>query len=157
MKVGCSSAASCAYRIAGCCAYDSLCQHQLHLGRPALPSIPLVYIIGPFTGPTNWAIQQNVQAAERVMFDVVQAGAMPQCPHTNSRNFHGVGTPEFWYGGTRVWLAVCHAAVVMPNWELSKGSCDEVKDAQGRGQPLFYFDQDREKFQQWVIRYKEDK
>lgn len=88
------------------------------------------------------------------MFDVVAAGAMPQCPHSNSRNFYGIGTPEFWYEGTRVWLSVCHAAVVMPGWEASKGSVGEVADAKMRGQPLFYLPDAYEKFCKWVEEYR---
>ena len=51
----------------------------------------LVYIAGPFRAPTPWGIEENVRHAERHAFEIAKLGAMPVCPHANTRHFDGHG------------------------------------------------------------------
>ena len=121
---------------------------RICIRRPS--NIPLIYVIGPFTASMNWEIQQNVHEAEQLAHKIALMGGMPVCPHTNSRNFHGFQTPQFWYAGTARMLEVCDVAVTLPTWEASKGSRDEVRDARLRGQAIFHFPEDDSKLLAWI-------
>ena len=103
-----------------------------------MPTIPVVYVAGRFRGPTAWDIEKNVRAAEEVALMVAQAGAMPLCPHANTRFFHGQLTDEFWLEGTLALLACCDAMVLVPGWECSAGVEAEIKFAEKHGIPVLY-------------------
>lgn len=100
--------------------------------------IKVVYIAGPFRGKDNWAIAQNVRNAETVAFEVAQAGFMPLCPHTNTANFHGTLSDEFWLSGTLELLRRCDALVLVPEWGHSTGTRAEIEEATILGIPVFY-------------------
>jgi hypothetical protein len=87
--------------------------------------IPLVYIAGPFTGPTAWDIAENVQNARRYGLEIARVGGMPVIPHANTSLFHGQCTAEFWYEGTLRLLQVCDVLVLIPGWEGASGSRNE--------------------------------
>jgi len=97
----------------------------------------VVYIAGPFTGATAWDIEQNVRRAEEAALEVAGLGAMPLCPHTNSRFFYGQNTPEFWYEGTMELLRRCDAILLLPDWQESKGCIAEEAEAKRLGLPRF--------------------
>jgi hypothetical protein len=98
----------------------------------------VVYIAGPFTGKTAWDVECNVREAEKIALQVAKAGAMPLCPHTNSRFFYGQCTADFWYDGTLELLKRCDAIVMLPNWQASKGSLMEHTYAKEHGMQVFY-------------------
>lgn len=102
----------------------------------------VVYIAGPFTGETAWDVECNVRRAEQAALEVARLGAMPLCPHTNSRFFHGQGPPEFWYEGTMELLRRCDAVIFLHNWATSKGCAAEREEAIQRAIPIFddFFD-----------------
>jgi hypothetical protein len=100
----------------------------------------VIYIAGHFTGKTAWDIENNVRRAENTALKVAKAGAMPLCPHTNTRFFHGQCTPEFWYAGTLALLKRCDAIVMVTDWESSKGSREEHTYAIDNDMPIFYSD-----------------
>lgn len=98
----------------------------------------IVYIIGPFRASTTWAVEQNVRRAEELALQVVDAGAMPLCPHTNTRFFHGIGPDAFWLEGTLELLRRSDAAITVDGWERSTGSKGEVGEADRLGLPMFH-------------------
>jgi len=93
----------------------------------------LVYVAGPFTGPNTWAVEQNVRRAEELGLIVAQCGAMPLIPHTNTRFFHGLLTPEFWYEGTLEVLRRCDSIILTTSWETSRGAREEHREAEAKG------------------------
>jgi hypothetical protein len=97
----------------------------------------LVYVAGPFRGPTAWDIEQNIRRAEEVGMDVAKAGAMPVIPHANTRFFHGTLTDAFWLEGTLEMLRRCDAVVMVPGWGESRGSIAEKAEAERLGLPVF--------------------
>jgi len=107
----------------------------------------VVYIIGPFTGPTAWDIAENVRAAERLGLEVAKLGVMPLIPHANTALFHGQMTAEFWYDGTLELSRRCDAAITLQGWELSKGSMHEVRDLIARGVPVFF---SADQLREWI-------
>ena len=98
---------------------------------------PLIYIAGPFTGPTAWDIAENVREAERHGLLVAKAGGMPVIPHANTHLFHGQLTEAFWYAGTMQLLRVCDGIFLCARWRESKGARAEYEEAHRLGLPAF--------------------
>lgn len=101
--------------------------------------VPVIYVAGPFRGPTAWDIERNVRAAEELAFQVFRLGAMPLIPHANTRFFHGQGPDEFWLEGTKELLRRCDGMILTDNWEKSAGAIGERAEAMARGMPVFRF------------------
>lgn len=100
--------------------------------------IPVVYIAGPFRAPTPWDLEQNIRRAEEVALEVARAGAMPLCPHANTRFFNGQCTDEFWLNGTMELLRRCDALVTVDGWSQSEGSISEVNYSRSVSMPIFH-------------------
>jgi hypothetical protein len=101
------------------------------------PTHKVIYVAGPFRGPTAWAIAENVRHAERWAYQLACCGAMPLVPHTNTLNFHGELTDQFWLDGTLELMRRCDGAVFIPGWRLSAGSRGEWQEAERLGLPRF--------------------
>lgn len=97
----------------------------------------LVYIAGRYRGPTAWDVEQNIRRAEEMGLQVAALGAAPVIPHANNRYFHGTFTDEFWLAATLAMLDVCGAVMLVPGWEGSVGTGDEIDRAKVRGIPVF--------------------
>ncbi len=97
---------------------------------------PLIYIAGPFTGPTAWHIAENVREAERWGLEVAYAGGMPVIPHANTHLFHGQLTADFWYAGTLALMRACHGVFLCPRWKESDGARGEEVEARRLGIPV---------------------
>jgi hypothetical protein len=91
--------------------------------------LKVIYIAGPFTGPTAWDIAENIRIAERFGLLVAKAGAMPLIPHANTAHFHGQKTPQFWLDGTMELLRRCDGAIFIPRWRQSSGAKGEFSEA----------------------------
>jgi hypothetical protein len=100
-------------------------------------SIKIIYIAGPFSAPTAWGIEQNVRRAESIAAEVVKLGAMPLCPHANTRFFHGFASDEFFIEGTMELLRRCDAVALTPDWRCSQGARGEEIEARRLGLPVF--------------------
>lgn len=98
---------------------------------------PLIYIAGPFTGPTAWDIAENVREAERHGLLVAKQGGMPVIPHANTHLFHGQLTEEFWYAGTLQLMRACHGVYLCPRWRASAGARCEQQEAHRLEIPVF--------------------
>ena len=98
----------------------------------------IIYIAGAYRGDNAWEVTQNVNAAECVAWDVARRGYMPLCPHTNTRNFDGTLTPEFWLEGTLELMRRCDAVVLVPGWKMSQGTHGEIAEAKRLGIPVYY-------------------
>lgn len=97
----------------------------------------VVYVAGPFRGPTSWEIEENIRRAERLALDVWRLGAACICPHTNTRFFQGAANDEVWLRGDLAILEKCDAVMLTPDWERSSGATAEVAHAKARGIPVF--------------------
>ncbi len=98
----------------------------------------IVYIAGPFRADTAWGIEQSVRQAEACALHVAEVGAMPLCPHTNTRFFHGLLTDEFWLVGTLELLRRCDAIYLCPGWERSSGARAEETEARRLNLDVFH-------------------
>lgn len=98
----------------------------------------VVYIAGPFRGPSAWAIEQNIRRAEALALEVWAAGLVALCPHTNTRFFQGALPDEVWLQGDLELLRRCDAVLLVEGWEQSVGAQAEKTAAEARGIPIFY-------------------
>ena len=98
----------------------------------------VVYIAGPFRGPTAWDIECNVRRAEEAALEVARAGAMLLVPHANTRFFHGQLDDKFWIDGTIALLRKSDAVLMIGEWTRSRGACGEQEEAKCIGLPVFY-------------------
>ena len=103
-----------------------------------------LYLAGPFRGLDAYAVYRNVQKAEAVMFEVIQA-ALAQttpvavvCPHSMSANFNGTFTDGYWLKATLELLDRSDAVLMLPGWQKSVGALGELERARLTGTPIFY-------------------
>jgi hypothetical protein len=99
--------------------------------------LPLVYVAGPFRGPTSWAVEQNVRRAEELSLLVWEAGAACICPHANTRFFQGEAADSVWLDGDLEIMRRCDAVVLTPGWPFSNGALAEKAEAERLGIPVF--------------------
>ena len=100
---------------------------------------PIVYIAGPFSGPTPWDVACNVREAERWGLIVAQAGGMPLIPHANTQLFVGQCTEQHWYDGTLELMRRCDGVLVYSrsrDGRFSAGVAAESIEAERLGIPL---------------------
>jgi hypothetical protein len=97
----------------------------------------VVYVAGPYRGATPWEIEQHVRKAEELAYRVARLGAMPLCPHANTRFFHGTLSDEFWLEGTIELMSRCDAVILTDDWHLSANTRGEVTRAHQLNLPVF--------------------
>jgi nucleoside 2-deoxyribosyltransferase len=98
----------------------------------------VVYVAGPFRGPSSWDIEQNIRRAESLSLDVWRSGAAALCPHTNTRFFQNAAPDDVWLAGDLAMLAKCDAILMTLDWERSTGARAEHDFAVERLMPVFY-------------------
>lgn len=99
----------------------------------------MIYIAGPFRGPSGWAIKENIHAAEQAAARIIEDGrAFPVTPHSLCAHFHGHGSDAFWINGTLELMRRCDAIFALSTWEKSIGATGEVAEAMRLGLPVFY-------------------
>lgn len=110
----------------------------------------LIYVAGPFRGPTTWDIEQNVRVAEVEALKLWQLGIAVFCPHLNGRYFIGaVPEDSIWPNGDLEILSRCDAIYMGPGWSGSPGAHVELTIAMKLGLRCFYHD-DIESLKEWV-------
>lgn len=97
----------------------------------------VIYIAGPFRGPSAWAIEQNIRAAEELALEVWRLGAVALCPHCHTRFFQGAAPDDVWLKGDIEMLRRCDAVMLTSNWEQSSGARMEVEIAKSISLPVF--------------------
>lgn len=102
----------------------------------ALP--PVIYIAGPFRGPSAWDVEQNIRRAEETAFDVWGLGAAALCPHTNTRFFDRALPDHVWLNGDLALLAKCDGIFMLGTWMQSQGAINEHTFAVEHEIPVFY-------------------
>lgn len=100
--------------------------------------IPLIYVAGPFTAPTQTEVHFNESLALGYGELVAEAGGMPVVPHRSTYN--DLQDADFWYAGTANLLRRCDGALFIPGWQDSAGCCGEYKIAQKMKMPLLALD-----------------
>jgi hypothetical protein len=105
--------------------------------KPPAPTKPVIYIAGPYRGPSSWEIEENIRRAERLALDVWKLGAVGLCPHTNTRFYQGAAPDATWLDGDLELLRRCDGIIVTDDWQRSSGARAEVAFAQTQQIPVF--------------------
>jgi nucleoside 2-deoxyribosyltransferase len=101
--------------------------------------VKVVYIAGPFRGPSAWDIEENIRRAERLALEVWRTGkAAALCPHTNTRFFQNAAPDHVWLDGDLELLRRCDAVLMTPDWTRSSGARAEQEFAVVHNIPVFY-------------------
>jgi len=101
--------------------------------------LPLIYIAGPFRGPTPYDVRKNVEAARDVGLWVARNGGYPVIPHTMTADFDKQLDDAFWLAGTLELLRRCDAIYLMKHWQSSQGAQNERVTAQLLQLPIFEY------------------
>lgn len=115
------------------CDLDANHRCERHATRAHL----VVYIAGPFRGSSDWARHQNIEKAQKLAFDVWEAGFVALCPHNNTRHFDGALPHHVWLEGDLELLRRCDGVLMVEGWELSQGARAEYDEARRVGIPVF--------------------
>lgn len=96
---------------------------------------------GPY-GDNNpkWKIAENVQRADAAGRTIAKKGHTPFIPH--KQTWHWEDDKELKKDDfLRIdleWLSLCHAILLLPNWETSEGAKREKTEAEKLGLLVFY-------------------
>lgn len=102
----------------------------------------VIYIAGPFRGPSAWDVQQNIMRAMALALEVWRRGAVALCPHANTMFFQDAAPDRVWLEGDLELLKRCDAVLLTDDWERSSGARAEVVFAREHGiQVLFSIDE----------------
>lgn len=110
----------------------------------------VIYVAGPFRGPSAWAVQQNVMAAMAVALEVWRMGAVALCPHSNTMFFDQAAPDDVWLDGDLELLRRCDALVTTPDWRRSSGATAEVQFAVDHDIPVFASDRAITDLDEWL-------
>lgn len=97
----------------------------------------VVYVAGPYRGPSEWAVKCNIEAAERIAVALWQQGYAVICPHKNTAFFGGAAPDEVWLTGDLEIMRRCDLVVLVPGWRSSSGTRAEVAEAQRLSIPVY--------------------
>lgn len=100
-------------------------------------TMPVIYVAGPFRGPSHWAIAENIRNAERLALEVWKLGAAAICPHANTAHFQDAAPDQVWLEGDLELLRRCDAIIVTDDWGRSTGARAEVAEAERLNKPVF--------------------
>ena len=96
-----------------------------------------IAIIGPFTAPTNWQRDLNIDAADILAFEVWKLGAYAYCPHRATGHWYGQLDEAHVIAGHRAIMADLDAGLLRTGWQDSEGSLGDRAVYDQQGKPVF--------------------
>lgn len=116
-----------------------------HGGR--LPRRPLVYLSGPISAKTMWAVAEHVHVAERAFVACCEADIASICVHSMGRNCGDALDHAGWMAHDLEILQRCDAVLMVGEWQQSVGARMELWLASRLQIPVFF---DVEALKQWA-------
>lgn len=98
----------------------------------------ILYVAGPFRGPTPWDVECNVRHAEALSLRAAKCGVFPFCPHANTRFFDKQCTDELWLNGDLELLHRCDGILLTNDYVRSTGARAELEWAVKWGLRVFH-------------------
>lgn len=102
---------------------------------------PLIYISSPFTASSDQLVKANIERACTYGSQVRSLGATPLVPHIAVLPFPNLNVSESWVPAMQDCLAMmgaCHAVLMCPGWEASRGCRLELIQAEEWKLPVFH-------------------
>jgi hypothetical protein len=103
---------------------------------------PLIYIAGPYRGFGPTEVIAHVRAASDAMARLMATGYAVICPHTMTYGlefYSGLDDTMYLRQGLEQ-LRRCDAMIVLPGWQNSQGTQQEIKHALEWGIPIVYIE-----------------
>ena len=100
----------------------------------------LIYVAGPYRGPTKEAVELNIQAAKHVGLLVARLGHSPIIPHMNTALMDFIDPTlgdQFWLDATMAIMRRCNAVVLVAGARESIGTQAEIAEARRLIIPVF--------------------
>ena len=110
----------------------------------------IAYVGGPYNADSIYNVVQNIRRAEFVALSLWKMGYAVICPHKNSSLLDGECPRQTWIDGDLEILQRCDLLVVLPNYEDSSGTRDEISQAGVSDIPIFYWPDDIPKLKSFV-------
>lgn len=100
----------------------------------------IAYVAGPYRSKSKFGVFLNIMKARRVAKELWKMGYTVICPHSNTAFFDSAADENaFLKGGIKI-LKKCDILIVIPGWELSQGTIQEIKTAMNNSIPRLYWD-----------------
>lgn len=95
----------------------------------------IAYVAGPYRADSIVGIIKNIIAARKIAKELWKMGYVVICPHSNSGLFSGISEEVFLDGDIAI-LKRCDLVVLVPGWESSSGTINEIEIAIGNNIPV---------------------
>jgi nucleoside 2-deoxyribosyltransferase len=103
----------------------------------------IVYVAGPIRPKNGQTLEGNLVIAKDIALELWLDGFAVVCPHANTDLpidlAEKSADTNVWLEGDLEILARCDAVVVCPHWEASEGTLGEIRFAEARKIPVFYY------------------
>ena len=100
-----------------------------------------IYIAGPYSADNVLDVLQNIGRGEALAADVFARGMAPFTPWHDKDFCIKLHDQKFtvqqFYDYSMAWLEVSDAVLLVPGWERSTGTMDEIDRAKELGIPIF--------------------
>ena len=102
-----------------------------------------VYVAGAYSATNVITVLDNMRKGMRLSTEVMLAGYAPFCPWLDYhfqlmlRDDENL-TVQSYYDYSMAWLEVSDAVLLVPGWEHSKGTIEEIKVAKSLNIPVYY-------------------
>jgi hypothetical protein len=106
------------------------------------PTKRIAFISGPYRAANGRTVRQNIRLAEEFAVSYWKLGWAVICPHLNTAFFDGEAEDDVWLAGDLAFIdrldPATDALVMLPGWEKSEGSCEELRLAKARDITIVY-------------------
>ena len=103
----------------------------------------IIYTAGAIRPKNSQTLQGNLKVAKDIALELWKDGFTVICPHANTDLPIELAEKEMdtirWLEGDLEMIAWCDAVLVCPGWESSDGTKGEIKFAEERNIPVYYY------------------
>lgn len=101
-----------------------------------------IYVAGAYSADNVLDVLNNIRKGQRIAVEVLLAGFAPFCPWLDHQfqfmlRDNETLTVQNYYDYSMAWLEVSDAVLLVPGWETSKGTANEIKRADELCIPVF--------------------
>lgn len=101
-----------------------------------------IYVAGAYSADNVLDVLNNIRKGQRIAVEVLLAGFAPFCPWLDHQfqfmlRDNETLTVQNYYDYSMAWLEVSDAVLLVPGWETSKGTRQEIKRADELCIPVF--------------------
>lgn len=100
-----------------------------------------VYVAGAYSANNVIDVLKNIGRGEHFAADIFMLGMAPFCPWHDKQfvtdNWARDFTVKQFYDYSIAWLKCCDAMFLVPGYETSKGTAEEIEIARKMGIPVF--------------------